>query len=241
MRGPAAARLEPTDLHLWVIELPGEHLPAPAPCSCLSPEECRRATVFRAERDRVRFLATRAALRHLLGVYLGIEPGSVRLEASGSGKPYLGAGPASRDIRFNCAHSGSLALVGLACGGWEVGVDVEECRPIPSLGSLADQVLSRPERAAYDRVAEARRTPFFYRCWVRKEALGKALGTGIVETLPAVDLSVPGTAAVPDPRSPTGRWHVGDIPLDGPYAAAFCVPAGMRRVRLFRYPAEETS
>jgi 4'-phosphopantetheinyl transferase len=91
----------------------------------------------------------------------------------------------------------SISFAG--CAGWSVlavggegaiGVDVERPRKLSvSFRDLAAQAFHWRERATLDRLqpqsAEAER--FFFRCWTRKEAIGKALGVGLVAELGAID------------------------------------------------------
>ncbi|HET9152822.1 MAG TPA: hypothetical protein VFN85_01750 [Solirubrobacterales bacterium] len=90
----------------------------------LPPEERERAGRFLSEQAASRWVASRWALRRVLGEYLEVAPAAVGLEIADGGKPRLagGAGP-----QFNLSHSQGLALVAVA--GREVGIDVERVRP----------------------------------------------------------------------------------------------------------------
>lgn len=212
MAGPDGG-LRPGEVHLWLIALRAPGGCPAAPCECLSSEERERAAACRDGYERARFTHTCAALRHLLGAYLDLPPWQVAMETGKQGKPALAAGWQAGALTFNCAHSGSLSLIGLTAGR---------------------------ERVVFARLARARKESYFYGCWVRKEALGKAIGSGLGESLRSLDVGGFGrTVAVADPRSPSGWWHVGAIPLPAGYAGAFCVPGGGRlRLRRFRYPAD---
>lgn len=120
----------------------------------LSADERARAARFLRDEPRRRWQAGRAALRTVLGDYLGIAPAAVELRLGRRGKPALADPEAS--LRFNLSHSGELMLIALAQGR-EVGVDVE-------------------------RIAE--RPPSFYAEWTRREALGKCFGGGLAEPPP---------------------------------------------------------
>jgi 4'-phosphopantetheinyl transferase len=94
------------------------------------------------------------------------------------------------DIRFNLAHSGSLAVYGFA-RGCEIGIDVEECRPLRDLESIARNCFSESETShllCLD-VAEDR-LQAFYRCWTRKEAYVKAVGEGLFYPLQRFEVTV---------------------------------------------------
>ncbi len=72
------------------------------------------------------------------------------LEAGVNGKPRVRG---AEEVRFNLSHSGELALIAITAG-LDVGVDVERTDP--------------------------KRTPAFYRSWVRREARAKCTGAGIL-------------------------------------------------------------
>jgi 4'-phosphopantetheinyl transferase len=169
----------------------------------LPEDERRRAAAFAFDRDRRRFIAARARLRQLLGERLGAAPASVELVYRANGKPELAPGH-WRDLRFNVAHSGELAVYAFADGA-EVGIDVEALREFEDADAIAARVFSPGEHQAY------RAFGFFY-CWTRKEAYLKALGLGLGEDLRALDTS----------RLPRG-WRVESFaPVPG-FVAALAV------------------
>lgn len=108
-------------VHIWRACLDDPGWPGPAE---LPAEERERAEQFLREEVARRWVASRWALRRVLGSYLDEEPAGVRLEIGEYGKPRLagGGGP-----QFNLSHSEGLALVAVA--ELEVGVDVERIRP----------------------------------------------------------------------------------------------------------------
>lgn len=134
------------EVHVWAVRLDADGWPL---ADGLPAEERERAGRVRRENARRRWVASRWALREVLGRYLGCEPAAVRLRLGEHGKPLL-ADPAA-SLRFNLSHSAELALVAIA-DGREVGVDVQE------LG----------ERPAG-----------FYAEWARREAIAKCHGTGL--------------------------------------------------------------
>ena len=56
----------------------------------------------------------------------------------------------------------------------EIGVDVEEIRPIADVMLIADHHLSQAERRDLWSLPPASRTAAFYAAWTRKEAVVKA-------------------------------------------------------------------
>ena len=121
------------------------------------------------------WVAARAALRRIVGRYLGIAPQAVAFATGANGKPRLAPG-ASVDLRFNLSHSGNIALIAVRLGQ-EVGIDVEELRPGIAGAAIARDVFTDHERAA---LAASVADEGFFRVWVRREALAKAIGLGVV-------------------------------------------------------------
>lgn len=146
---------------------------------CLSADERARAARFALERDRQRYVACRAGLRQLLAERLECDPGSIEFSYGAFGKPAL-AGPA-RDLRFNVSHCGDIALFAFA-QDCEVGVDVEAVRMDEDADRIARETFSRAEWLGYCAHATCSRPRAFFGYWTRREALAKALGTGLTDS-----------------------------------------------------------
>jgi 4'-phosphopantetheinyl transferase len=161
---------------LWRIDL--DQPVDAAARAALSPEEVARAGRFVFARDRDRYVAAHAALRHLLAASADEAP-RLRFAAGPFGKPRLaGRGGA----HFNLSHSQGVALVAISAQA-EVGVDVEVLRPMPDAQALAGVYFTQAEQqalaACHARGGDAARDRAFLVCWSRKEACLKALGTGL--------------------------------------------------------------
>jgi len=179
-------------VHIWQWNLDaGERGDFARYWATLSIEERQRADKFRFERHRRRFVAGRGALRRILGRYLALPPQAVALDYGPHGKPFCASQPAQWALSFNLSHSGNAAALAIA-RGFEIGIDVEQMRPIEENVPL--EAFSARERAAFAALPDAQRQAVFFENWARKEACLKALGTGF--TLPPThfefDLSMRG-------------------------------------------------
>lgn len=162
-------------IEVWLIEFDFDSPRIDSDWVLLNADEQARAHRFHQFQDRVRFVATRAALRRLLAIRVMSSPKALRIEADSLGKPRLHA---YSNIEFNVSHSGDFALIALSTIG-EVGVDIEQCyRDVTSLEEL---VFSSKERA----LGYWSRSNFID-LWVTKESVLKALGLGIPEYLQAI-------------------------------------------------------
>lgn len=177
---PPTLHLSPAAIHLWQVSLEPSIVPIDLYLEMLSTDEQNRASRFYFERDRQRFIVGRGTLRMLLGRYLNTEPKQVKFEYGNRGKPWLAEPFAQSQIQFNVSHSQGLALYAIACGR-EVGVDVEQVRPIRDLDRLAARFFSAQEYANLQQLtSEARLEPFFG-YWTCKEAYVKACGVGLAQ------------------------------------------------------------
>lgn len=159
----------PADVEVWRIALAdGDE---PVSTHGLSADEVLRMRRFRQADDARRFATTRRTLRELLARRLDVDAQALVFARGLHGKPTLGA--AQRGAwEFSVSHSGQAALVALS-NQRAVGVDIEWSRPCLDVQAIAPVCLTAAER---ERVVDA---ASFYRHWVGKEAVLKALGLGI--------------------------------------------------------------
>lgn len=158
-------------VHIWRASLDEDGWPGP---ERLPGPERERFAAFLRDQPAKRWLASRWALRRVLGDYLGAEPAAVELEVGEHGKPQL-AGEAW--LEFNLSHSGGLVLIAVASR--PVGIDIEAIRPGRDVRALAARALPAEDIAAVTASPAAERAALFYRAWARHEACLKCLGAGL--------------------------------------------------------------
>ena len=144
----------------------------------LDAAERSRRDRFRHDGHRRQYTFCRAALRAILCGRLGCANEVLSFGEEGRGKPValLSGDPAP--VRFNVSHSGIHGLIAVAMAG-RLGVDVEERVPRRDLDALMAAVLTPDERAEIEAADGRERIGRFYGLWTIKEALVKALGTGL--------------------------------------------------------------
>ena len=154
-------------------------LSSPGFSQLLAPDETARAARFHFDHLQRRFILSRGALRILLGHYLDIAANRIEFRYGSRGKPSLAA-PAG--IHFNASHSGDVALFAftLHC---EIGVDVEEMRPISDMREIASRFFCAEESTELMALPADERERAFFLCWTRKEAYLKAVGEGLYAPL----------------------------------------------------------
>lgn len=203
-------------VRVWRVRLSDS---APCDCTFLSAEERARADRFVFARDRNRFVAARSALRRALANMLSIAPEQVRFRYGSHGKPALAYpldGP-----EFNLSHSENRALVAVG-GAHPIGVDLEACKPFAEMDDVAATVFTPKEFSHYASGGnvETRATTFF-RFWARKEAVLKALGTGL--SLPANRIDQAGGTLTVNGQDRTAEWSLIDFDAFDGFAAALAV------------------
>ncbi|MEZ4630556.1 MAG: 4'-phosphopantetheinyl transferase superfamily protein [Deinococcales bacterium] len=151
----------------------------------LTQEEQQRAERFYFVELRERFTSARAALRLVLGEFLGVLPWQLELLQNPKGKPYI----ADRALDFNLSHSQDVAMIAFSRLG-AVGVDVEYLRPQEHLLALAQRVCSSAELMELHTLNPQQQLLAFYRMWTRKEAFIKCLGGSIAGELKAISVSL---------------------------------------------------
>jgi 4'-phosphopantetheinyl transferase len=99
-------------------------------------------------------------------------------------------------------NAAGLALVALTRTG-EVGIDVEQERPVRDALAIARRLFAPREYAWLRAQSAGEQDPAFLRCWTRKEAVVKAAGAGLRAPLDAFE--VPLEAEAGDVRVLDGR------------------------------------
>lgn len=179
---PERPYLAAGDCQLWLAWL-DEETPVSFRNS-LSDDERLRAGRLRNLRSADRYTVARGILRHLLGHFMASGPERLVFSYGPHGKPELPDG-LQTGLSFNVSHSGGLAVFAVA-NGFEVGVDIEEVRPVSDMEATASIFLSPEELAEFEVLPASGKLECFYTVWTCKEAILKALGSGF--TSPVKDI-----------------------------------------------------
>lgn len=190
--------------------------------SILSSEEMEKADKFRFESDHIRYIVCRSVLRLLLGYCCRCKPEALDIKYKKYGKPHLDAKNA---VYFNVSHSDEQCLIGISKHA-EIGVDIENIKTLESVNEMSKTIFNQEEMNLYETVSSEQKMDFFYACWVRKEALFKALGIGISDELRSITVGtiLPGQdffqINLPSKES---QWYIRNVPVHQTTKAAYCV------------------
>ncbi|MDH3283991.1 MAG: 4'-phosphopantetheinyl transferase superfamily protein [Acidobacteriota bacterium] len=217
------------EIHVWRVELEQPAVVVDGLRGLLAEDELARASRFYFEEHRRRFIVARAALRRILGRYLGLDPDRVAFSYEPKGKPAI-AGGSDMDLQFNVTHTDDLALYAVTRGR-PVGIDVELRREMPEALRIARRFFTADEVDWLRDHRPEERSDAFLTLWTRKEAYVKAIGEGLSCPLNRIDVweSDEGSGHVREPEagSPEERpWRFWDLSVGSEHMAALAVPEG---------------
>ncbi|WP_114938156.1 4'-phosphopantetheinyl transferase family protein [Mucilaginibacter endophyticus] len=149
----------------------------------LLPDEITRAGRYYQEKDRQRFIVSRAALRIILGKYLVQKPENIRFEIGPNKKPFVKtSGPI---INYNISHSDEWVTI--AISKTKVGIDTEKIdRSFAYKEILADNFSTDEIRF----INQPEPMEKFVLLWTRKEATTKLTSQGLderIKNIPSLD------------------------------------------------------
>jgi 4'-phosphopantetheinyl transferase len=130
-----------------------------------------------------------------------------KISRSAAGKPQVIDADGSEAVHFNLSHSGGWALIAVADG--PVGIDLERPRRFRNPTGLARRLCTPRE---LEQVRGGEDQEGLLRLWVRKEAVAKVDGAGLLMALGGLDVLDPVVG---------GQWLVHDLRPPAPgYVAA---------------------
>jgi 4'-phosphopantetheinyl transferase len=229
------------EVHVWEAHVGPEALEESERLGALCEHERTKAERFRFQKDRDLYVIGRSMMRKLLGGYLQCDPAQILFCYSPYGKPAL-LDEQRTDLRFNLSHSGEVVLFA-ATRGCDVGIDVEFMRAKAMEGTIAEEVFSAPELAAFNALPGGLKQRGFFNGWTRKEAFIKAKGEGLSMPLEDFDVSL-------DPReiarivSIDGRdaeleaWSLRELEVGQGYVGALVVGKRDWVLRRFLWPED---
>ena len=181
----------------------------------LDETERRRSDRFNHAGARRRFELCRAALRAVLCRRLECDNSALSFGYSKYEKPYALLNDQPGPISINVSHSGDHGLIALTPNG-RIGIDVEVRSHRRDFDRLIEAAFGKNEQLALNRAKGSERTCLFYKLWTIKEALIKALGTGL--SYDPADFEAPASmrngaksALHYFPRLPALQWRVKDL------------------------------
>ncbi len=143
----------------------------------LRPEEIDHANRLRNRNAKENYIASKLAVRLILGRYLTTDPFSLRFKRNRWGKPAL----LNHNLHFNISHSDKWLLIAVS-HDQRVGIDLEQYVLAFDYRSMVDMYFHPAEKEVLMSTYSWAQKSFF-KLWTRKEALAKVIGLGLHEKL----------------------------------------------------------
>lgn len=144
----------------------------------LDDDEKSRAQQLRLPEVRGQFIARRWWRKQVLASHLAIEANTIRIAHDHLGKPTIIAPDGAHTWGFSTSHSRGQAVMVIA-EHRPIGIDIA-CPDVRMTEFDTERHFMSPsELDEHQRLPRSRRIENFFRIWTRKEAVLKALGTGL--------------------------------------------------------------
>lgn len=227
--GMPRLELAPDEIHLWCAhcdDIRGAELEA-AYRRLLSPPERTRQERFHFDRDRHRFLVTRALVRTVLSRYASIRPEDWEFATNPHGRPHIANAEADgTGLTFNVSHSDGLIVLGVA-RGMRLGVDTEFVSGRTSVLDIAPGFFAPEEVADLQALPGDLQVQRFFEYWTLKESYIKARGEGMSIALDQFGFTLSGERGVAlstDPRQADAAsvWRFQQFRLSPGHLLAVC-------------------
>lgn len=220
----------PGVVHIWYASLDPPHPVVEQMEQTLAPDEWARLRRFHFARDARRYAVRRGTLRHLLGGYLHFAPAEIAFAYGPQQKPALAEEMAGTGLHFNLSDSGEMAVYAFAVGQ-EIGVDIEQHRDYPDAHQLAKRFFSSVEADWLASQPAGQTSRSFLRGWTCKEAVVKALGSGLMAPLQDFTVAHWQTPArLFWPSAPQPDWSIQLLHPPAGFSAALAVPGPVVKV-----------
>lgn len=179
-------------------------------CDLMDDAERARADAYRLSESRNVFCLARGLLRLHLAKRLGVEARDIAFAVRPSGKPDVRRVDTTQpDWRFSVSHTGPSIAIAFALGV-DLGVDIEPVNRKVHPLEIARRYFTSAEYQTLESLPHEARTRAFFAGWTRKEAVVKARGATMAESLTTLSVDI-------DPDILHPLTH--DDPAAGPRAA----------------------
>ncbi|GAA3987783.1 4'-phosphopantetheinyl transferase family protein [Mucilaginibacter dorajii] len=211
-----------TGVDVWRINIANQLTDMERFSTILQPDEVARANRYIQEKDRIRFIVSRAGLRTILAKYLHLDAPAITFKANANRKPYI----EGSDLKYNVSHTNDWVLIAIA--NTDVGVDTEKIDPAFDFPSILPDYFSPAETVFIGHSPEN-----FFLLWTRKEALTKATSQGLDENLKQIP-SLGGLQFADNSLLLTDKnWNVNSFKLDDRSFGTIVTGQNAKELRFF--------
>lgn len=186
-----------TFLEIWIAEVNLPDSETDAWRGFIHADEWKIAASLRREKDQIQYLASHALTRLAIVTKMGWSPALTVIAHDPSGKPRCEGPDQSSPLNISLTRTIGSVACALSVDR-PIGIDLEVIQPMPDLPSVVQHALTREELAEWSDLPAEQQLQSFYEHWTRKEAIGKAEGSGLT--------SGPESIRVPGIPSNTTQW-----------------------------------
>ncbi len=174
-QGDFRVALGPFDVHVYVANLSELNVPTQAEAEELLPEaEYLSTQKFVTEALKNNAILTKILTRKILAKYLGLHAKAIPIIRAEFEKPHLA--PPYQNFQFNLSHTKTYFALAIT-KDTPIGIDIESMSKKTDILAISKRFF-HPEE--HEQVLKAdNQEDCFYRIWTQKEALVKAIGSGI--------------------------------------------------------------
>ncbi|NDK38764.1 hypothetical protein DT603_07905 [Pseudoxanthomonas gei] len=158
----------------------------------LSPAERQRVGKKLRPRDRDELVLAYALHRLSVAKILECDPSLIVLERDGFGRPLV----AGNELQTSLSHTTGAVAVALSRHGF-VGIDIEPAARAGELAEIASTVMHASEVGSIESLPYTARAQELLALWVRKEAVLKAAGIGLLREMHSFSAPVGELVALP--------------------------------------------
>jgi 4'-phosphopantetheinyl transferase len=236
VNGNPTSILKPGEIHIWLFDLDDPNQDSSVWEGLLSVEEASCSKRYRFNQDRLRFVVRRGILRQLLADYTSLEPSAITYHTNPYGKLSLPSHP----LKFNLSSCQNRVIFTFMLEN-ELGVDLEQVRPLTELNQMVKHWFSPAEQASLFALAPDLHKEAFFHIWTQKEAFLKAHGEGL--SLPLQDFSVSvnpkrpgGVLSIRNGTEEVSDWKMYTYELATGWRAAVCAETELNMDVLWHKP-----
>ncbi len=230
--------LENDELHIWRTKVSENIKNLDNYWTFLSSDEQITAKSFHFIKDRNRYIVSRAILRKLLESYLrNIRHKDILFEQTEYGKPYLANSININNIKFNLSHSGDAVIYAFT-RNIDIGIDIEFINKALIIDDIIEQCCSVQEKMKLQQLSCNFRYDYFYKLWVLKESLVKAMGLGLSFDLREVSVDFSKDGLISDINIINNNklyWTLSFFSAYNGYCSAFAAKKTIKKVLFFNY------
>ena len=230
--------LESNELHIWRTRISDNTKYLNDYWNLLNRHEKNQAKSFYFIQDRHRYIITRAVIRKLLEGYLrNIQSKNILFQQTEYGKPYLCHSINSSNIKFNLSHSKDCIVYAFA-KDIDIGIDIEYVNKDLIIDDIVEHCCSEQEQIELQKLLNDNKYAHFYKLWVIKEALVKAIGLGLSFDLSRIHINIANNkliTAINVTNSCKLHWTLEMFYIYNDYYTAFVTEYPVKRVVFFNF------